>query len=116
MQTDSPDLMTAKRLLDHAKQRGFQFQRVAPGQDGPLVGHRVHGDWVDLIHLEGFSHDCLAWRQRTSPLILPTGTQVQRQIEGSALDVPMGLLVHTYRHGYQYAAPGRGAHAHHRRP
>ncbi|MGH3923315.1 MAG: hypothetical protein ACRDTT_10675, partial [Pseudonocardiaceae bacterium] len=41
--------MIAKRLLDHARLRGFAFRRVAPGQDGPLVGKRVGGDWVDVI-------------------------------------------------------------------
>lgn len=40
METDSPDLVVAKRLLDHAKLCGFEFRRVAPGEDGPLVGHR----------------------------------------------------------------------------
>lgn len=32
METDSPDVVTAKRLLDHAKLRGFEFQRIAPGR------------------------------------------------------------------------------------
>lgn len=87
MEPDSPDLVTAKQLLDHAKRRGFQFQRVAPDEDGPLVGHRVSGDWIDLIHIDGFSRDCFAWRQRTSSLILPQGALVQRRVDGSALDV-----------------------------
>jgi len=47
--TDSPDVVIAKRLLDHAKQSGFTFQRAAPGEDGPLVGCRVGDDWADLI-------------------------------------------------------------------
>jgi hypothetical protein len=55
---DSPDVLIAKRLLDHAKQGGFPFQRAAPGADAPLVGHRVSDGWVDLIHLDGFSRDC----------------------------------------------------------
>jgi hypothetical protein len=29
--TDGPDVMIAKRLLDHAKRGGFTFLRVAPG-------------------------------------------------------------------------------------
>ena len=65
MEIDSPDVVIAKRLLDHAKLRGFEFQRIAPGEDGPLRGNRVNGDWVDLIHIEGFSRDCFAWRTRT---------------------------------------------------
>ncbi|MGH3872101.1 MAG: hypothetical protein ACRDSR_11415 [Pseudonocardiaceae bacterium] len=87
METDSPDVAIAKRLLDQAKLRGFQFRRIAPDQDGPLVGHRISAGWVDLIHIDGFSHDCFAWRQRTSSPILPEGTLAQRRVQGSALDV-----------------------------
>jgi hypothetical protein len=81
---DSPDVVLAKQLLDQAKRGGFVFQRVAPGLDAALVGHRVCDEWVDLIHLEGFSRDCFAWRKRTSSLIV---SLVQHQVEGSALDV-----------------------------
>lgn len=41
MEADSPDLVIAERLLDDLKLRGFEFRRVAPGEDGPLVGSRV---------------------------------------------------------------------------
>lgn len=85
--TDSPDVVIAKRLLDYAKQGGFTFQRAAPGEDGPLVGYRVSDSWVDLIHIEGFSRDCFAWRKRTSSLIVSQDALVQRRVEGSALDV-----------------------------
>src|SRR5205085_11078820 len=37
---DDPDVAAAKRLLDAAKRVGFAFQRVAPGEDGPLFGVR----------------------------------------------------------------------------
>ena len=37
MGADSPDVVTAKCLLDQLKQLGFVFQRIAPGEDGPLV-------------------------------------------------------------------------------
>jgi hypothetical protein len=84
---DSPDVVIAKRLLDHATLGGFTFQRAAPGEDGPLVGHRASGDWVDLIHIEGFSRDCFAWRKRMSSLIVSEDALVQRQVEGSALKV-----------------------------
>lgn len=87
MGTDSPDLVVAMRLLDQLKLCGFQFRRVAPGVDGPLAGHRVSGDWADLIHIEGFSRDCFAWRQRTSPLIVPGSALAERRAEGSVLDV-----------------------------
>lgn len=113
---DSPDVVIAKRLLDQVKQAGFIFQRVASGEDAPLAGYRISDGWVDLIHIEGFSRDCFAWRQRVSSLIVSHDTLVQRMAEGSALDVSKSFLVHTHRHDYQYAAPGRGAHAHHRRP
>jgi hypothetical protein len=85
--TDSPDVMIAKRLLEQAKRSGFTFQRTAPGVDAPLVGHRVSDGWVDLIRLEGFSRDCLAWRKRTSALIVAPDALVQRRVEGSALEV-----------------------------
>ncbi|MGH3753786.1 MAG: hypothetical protein ACRDRP_14020 [Pseudonocardiaceae bacterium] len=84
---DSPDVVIAKGLLDQAKLGGFAFRRTAPGEDGPLVGHRAGGDWVDVLHIAGFSRDCLAVRQRTSSLILPGGALVQRRVEGSAIEV-----------------------------
>lgn len=87
MNTDSPDVTIAKRLLDHLKVSGFQFRRTLPGVDGPLVGNRVSDDWVDLIHIEGFSCDCIALRQRTSSLIIPGSARTQRKVCGSALDV-----------------------------
>ncbi len=87
MGVDSPDVVIAKGLLDQAKLCGFVFRRVAPGEDGPLVGHRVSGDLVDVIHIAGFSRDCLAVRQRTSSFILPGNGLVERRVEGSALDV-----------------------------
>ncbi|MDQ3763927.1 MAG: hypothetical protein M3460_20660 [Actinomycetota bacterium] len=87
MESDSPDVVVAKRLLDQAKLRGFEFWRAAPGEDGALVGHRVSGSWVDLIHIEGFSRHCFAWRKRTSPLIVPESGLAERQVNGSAVDV-----------------------------
>jgi hypothetical protein len=92
MGTDSADLLMAKQLLDHLKQCGFQFQRAAPGEDGPLVGSRVIGDWVDLIHIEGFSRDCFAWRNRTSSLIVPGEGLVERRVQGHALAVLNDVL------------------------
>jgi hypothetical protein len=87
MGADSPDVVIAKRLLDQLKLCGFQFERIAPGEDGPLIGNRVTGDYVDMIYIEGFSRDCFAWRQRSSSLILPGGGLVERRADGSALDV-----------------------------
>ncbi|MGH3899537.1 MAG: hypothetical protein ACRDTA_15105 [Pseudonocardiaceae bacterium] len=87
MGTDAAALVIAKRLLDELKLSGFQFQRVAPDEDGPVVGNRVSGDWVDLIHIEGFSRDCFACRKRTSSLMVPGNALVQRRVKGSALHV-----------------------------
>ena len=87
MRADSADLVIAMRLLDQLKLRGFQFKRSAPGEDGPLVGHRVTGDWVDTIHIEGFNRDCVAWRKRRSSLIMPGEGLVERRVHGSALTV-----------------------------
>lgn len=87
MSTESPDLVIAKRLLEHVKLRGFHFQRTASGVDAPLVGHRTSDDWADTILIEGFSHGCYAWRQRASILLIPSDGLVERQVEGSALTV-----------------------------
>ncbi|MGH3906217.1 MAG: hypothetical protein ACRDTE_18850 [Pseudonocardiaceae bacterium] len=87
MSEDSPDVASAKRLLDTLKARGFQFQRTAPGEDGPLLGNRVTEEWVDTIYFEGFSHDCVGWRQRRSSLIVPDRGLVERRVTGSALTV-----------------------------
>jgi hypothetical protein len=87
MDADSPDLALAKQLLDQTKLRGFMFGRTGPGEEASLVGQRINGDRVDIIHIAGFSHDCFAVRQRTSPLIIPGNGLVERRVEGSALDV-----------------------------
>jgi hypothetical protein len=63
MATDSPDLVIAKRLLDHVKDQGFQFQRIA-GPDGALVGTRDTDEWTDTVYLDGFSRGCYALRER----------------------------------------------------
>jgi hypothetical protein len=87
MTADGRDVAAAKLLLDILKLRGFQFRRVAPGEDGPVVGDRVTDDWVDLIHIEGFSRDCFAWRKRTSSLIVPGDGLVEHRANGDALTV-----------------------------
>lgn len=89
---ESPDLVTAKRLLDQAKLRGFQFRRIAPGPDGSLEGTRCAGGWRDTVHLGGFSSDCYAWRERTSALIVPEGALVGPRVRGSALSVLNDVL------------------------
>ena len=61
---DSPDVTAAKRLLDTAKDAGFVFVRIAPGEDGPLRGIRETVNWVDEIYLAGFGDSCSAVRRR----------------------------------------------------
>lgn len=67
---DSPELAAAKRLLDDAKDRGFHFERVAPGDDGPLRGLRETPEHRDEIYLAGFwaAESCTAIRRRRSCL------------------------------------------------
>lgn len=87
MGADSPDLARAKQLVDELKTLGFVFARTAPGPDGPLMGRRMDEEWIDFVYLEGFSHDCIAWRQRRSPLIVPGAGVVERRISGGAVAV-----------------------------
>ncbi|MDQ3763834.1 MAG: hypothetical protein M3460_20150 [Actinomycetota bacterium] len=91
-------------LLDELKLSGFQFQRVALGEDGPLVGHRVSGDWVDLIHIEGFSRDCFAWRKRISSLIVLGEGFVERRTQGHALTVLNEVLTWQTTHAAPFGA------------
>jgi hypothetical protein len=84
---DSPDLLAAKPLLDLAKDHGFSFQRVVPGEDGPLLDRRQTLAWIDEIYLAGFSDACSAiWRRRFS-LIMPGGLPVAERITGDVLTV-----------------------------
>ncbi|MGH3902726.1 MAG: hypothetical protein ACRDTE_00765 [Pseudonocardiaceae bacterium] len=87
MAADSPDLVIAKRLLDHVKARGFQFQRVAEGPDGALLGIRNIGDWTDTVYLDGFSRGCYAMRERRTSLVVPDSALVERRATGDALNV-----------------------------
>jgi hypothetical protein len=85
--SDSPDVVTGKRLLDAVKRHGFVFHRIAPGPDGPLEGVREAGEWRDVIYLGGFSSGCYAWRERQSSLIVPGGALVATRVAGDALNV-----------------------------
>jgi hypothetical protein len=86
---ENPDLVAGKRLLDIAKLHGFQFQRVAPGPDGPLWGVRETEEWRDTIYLAGFWEpgSCSATRQRKSSLIVPGDLLVTDRMCGNALNV-----------------------------
>ncbi|MGH3912796.1 MAG: hypothetical protein ACRDTC_05210 [Pseudonocardiaceae bacterium] len=92
MTADSPDLVIAMRLLDHAKLHGFEFQRIAPGPDGALLGTRRIGEWTDIIHLHGFSQDCYALRKRHSSLVVLGNALVERRVTGGALNVLNAVL------------------------
>lgn len=85
--SDSPTVVRAKQFLDELKGHGFDFVRTAPGADGPLMGRRMTEEWVDFVYIEGFSHDCIAWRQRRSPLLVPGEGLVERRVVGGALTV-----------------------------
>lgn len=87
MNSDSAEVVQAKRLVDVLKQAGFVFERTAPGVDGPLVGRRMSGRWVDMVRIEGFSRGCHAWRQRRSLVIVPDAAAVDRRISGGAIAV-----------------------------
>jgi hypothetical protein len=86
---DSPDLAAAKRLLDAAKDAGFAFQRIAPGEDAPLRGVRQSTQWLDEIHLGGLwaPQSCTAIRRRRSSLVVPGGLPVAQRVSGDALTV-----------------------------
>jgi len=70
MSTDNADLTAAKRLLDAAKRKGFAFQRVAPGEDGPLLGRRETSEHRDQVYLAGFGDSNHATRARKSSLVV----------------------------------------------
>jgi hypothetical protein len=86
---DGPDLVAAKRLLDDARSRGFRFERIAPGEDGPLRGVRETPEHRDEIYLAGFGapESCTAIRRRRSSLIVPGGLPVTDRVTGDALTV-----------------------------
>lgn len=95
----NPDLVRAVRLLDYVKLRGFTFHSDPTGAGGPLVGTRVSEEWVDTIHLEGFTRDCVAWRQRVDGDGL-----TEHRVEGSALTVLTEAL--TWDMGIQWITEG----------
>ncbi|MGH3915384.1 MAG: hypothetical protein ACRDTC_18545 [Pseudonocardiaceae bacterium] len=89
---DSPDLVIAMRLLDHAKLRGFQFQRVVKGPDGALLGIRRTSDWSDTVYLDGFSRGCYALRERITSLAVSDDSLVVHRVFGDALNVLNAVL------------------------
>ncbi|MDQ3764547.1 MAG: hypothetical protein M3460_24220 [Actinomycetota bacterium] len=84
---DSPELTAAKRLLDAAKARGFSFQRIAPGPDGPLLGVRETVEYRDTCYLSGFGEGCSATRARKYSLVVPGGLPITERVCGNALTV-----------------------------
>ena len=87
MSAESPQLRAAKRLLDLAKHQGFTFQRIAPGEDGPLYARRETIEHRDEIYLGGFADSCHATRARKSSLVMPSGLPVTTRVSGDALTV-----------------------------
>jgi hypothetical protein len=45
-----------------------------------------------MIHIEGFSRDCFAWRKRTPSLIIPGEALVERRTHGPAVTVLIEVL------------------------
>jgi hypothetical protein len=86
--SDNPELAAAKRLLDIAKSRGFAFERIAPGKDGPLRGVRETLQFRDEVYLGGCGapDSCSATRRRRSSLIVPGGLPVAQQLRGGRVD------------------------------
>lgn len=91
---DGPELAAAKRLLDATKREGFAFQRVAPGEDGPLFGVRETLDYRDTCYLGGFGTDCSATRACKSSLMIPGGPLVIARVDGDALTVLHTLVTY----------------------
>lgn len=85
-------MVIGRRLLDHARRRGFQFRPVEGGSDGALLGTRDGDEWLDAVFIAGFSRDCYAVRHRTSSLIVPGGGVVERRITGDVLNVLNAVL------------------------
>ncbi|HET9255007.1 MAG TPA: hypothetical protein VFO16_07360 [Pseudonocardiaceae bacterium] len=84
---EGPQLRAAKRLLDLARNQGFTFQRIAPGEDGPLFARRDTPEYRDEIYIGEFSGSCHATRARRSYLIVPSGLPVTARVSGDALTV-----------------------------
>lgn len=89
---ESADLVVAKRLLDHARRRGFQFRPVEGGPDGALLGTRDREDFTDIVFIAGFSRDCYAVRQRTSSLLVPGGGALELRVTGDVLNTLNSVL------------------------
>lgn len=83
----SPDLAAAMRLMDAAKSQGFQFERVAPGPDGPLRGVRESLPGRDEIYVGGLWNGCHATRTRKCSLVVPNGLLVTERVSGDAIEV-----------------------------
>jgi hypothetical protein len=86
---DSPQLVAAMRLLDAAKDAGFTFERIAPGEDGPLHGVRQTREFIDEVYVAGCGEpdSCTAIRRRRYSLIVPGGLPVTQRLAGDALTV-----------------------------
>ncbi|MGH4016143.1 MAG: hypothetical protein ACRDSL_19910 [Pseudonocardiaceae bacterium] len=82
LDADDPDVAKAVRLLHHIRLRGFVFDFDSTEAGGPLVGTRISEEWIDTIHIEGFTRDCVAWRHRRGG-----GGQVEHRVEGDACAV-----------------------------
>src|SRR5262249_19177687 len=85
--TKGPTLRAAVRPLGPAKTQGFSFERIAPGDDGPILGRRESLEYKDEIYIGGFSDSCHATRARKSSLIIPRELAITARVNGDALTV-----------------------------
>ena len=89
---DDTQTAAAKRLLDDLRAQGFAFERIGPGEDGPVRGVRDSIAYRDEIYLGGFSDSCFAQRRTRRSITVPGGLPVTSRVEGDALTVLHGYM------------------------
>lgn len=77
----------SKRLLDHTKVHGFHFRRTRPGVDAPLVGIRYRAGFTEVVRIDGWRHNCQAWRQPNKLVLAKPPQNATDYVSGSALHV-----------------------------
>lgn len=80
-------LAISKRLLDHAKVHGFYFRRARSSVDAPLVGTRYRAGITEVVRIDGWRHNCQAWRQPSRLVLAKPPTDATDYVSGSALNV-----------------------------
>lgn len=83
----APDLAAAMFLVDQLKAAGWRLERIAPGEDAPLVGKREGVDYVGWLWLDGFYRRCTARRFKRYSLVVPGGMPCTDHFSGDAITV-----------------------------